>query len=112
MRWPHGLCHWLTPTIGGTFNNLTGSDDRNAEAQVADFFRNPTTIRLNLQVIASQVQYGNIRYDLRFVGDRRSPDPERNGRPRAARFDFARARLNAPPAPAWPGSGADNCARR
>lgn len=40
-----------------------------SEAQVADFFRNPTTIRLNLQVIASQVQYAGISYGLRFVGD-------------------------------------------
>jgi len=142
------LCHWLTPTIGGSFNNLTGYDDRNArlavlpsltvenvalnapglvdpetglplngkldvflssnhviehldanelvplrytasrtciggyvskqqlmsyyglsEAQVSDFFRNPTTIRLNLQVLASQVQYANISYGVRFVGD-------------------------------------------
>lgn len=142
------LCHWLTPTISGGFNNLTGYDDRNSrlallpsltienatlnapglvdpesglplngkatiylssnhliehldaneqvpmrytasrtclggyvskqqlmsyyglsETQVADFFRNPTTIRLNLQVVASQVQYANISYGVRFVGD-------------------------------------------
>lgn len=142
------LCHWLTPTIAGTFNNLTGYDDRNPrlallpsltvenaalnapglvdpetglplngklnvylssnhiiehldaneqvplrytasrtclggyvskqqlmsfygldEAQVADFYRNPTTIRLNLRVLASQVQYAGISYGVRFVGD-------------------------------------------
>lgn len=142
------LCHWLTPTISGAFNNATGYDDRNprlavlpsltventalnapglvdpetglplngkmevflssnhvighldaneqmplrytasrtciggyvskqqlmgyyglTEAQATDFFRNPTTIRLNLQVIASQVQYGNVSYGARFVGD-------------------------------------------
>lgn len=142
------LCHWLTPTISGGFNNLTGYDDRNSrlvvlpsltvenaaldapglvdpetglplngkldvflssnyvvehldaneqvplrytasrtciggyvskqqlmsyyglsEAQAADFFRNPTTIHLNMQVIASQVQFANISYGLRFVGD-------------------------------------------
>jgi hypothetical protein len=142
------LCHWLTPTISGTFYNGTGYDDRNprlavlpsltienaslnapglidpetglplngrmevflssnhviehldteeqvplrytasrtciggyvskqqlmsyyglSELQVAEFFRNPTTVRLNLQVIASQVQYANISYGIRFVGD-------------------------------------------
>ena len=40
-----------------------------SEAQVAEFFRKPTTIRLNLQVIASQVQYGFVSYGARFVGD-------------------------------------------
>ena len=69
MRTPHFICPLAEANIGGTLNSITGSDDRNAEAQVADFFRNPTTIRLNLQVIASQVQYGNIRYGLRFIGD-------------------------------------------
>jgi hypothetical protein len=142
------LCHWLTPTAIGNFNNQSGYDDRNSrlslfpsltventalnapglvdpetglplngklnvylntnhvfehldaneqmplrytasrtciggyvskqqlmsyyglsEAQAADFFRNPTTIRLNLQVMASQVQYANIAYGVRFVGD-------------------------------------------
>jgi hypothetical protein len=142
------LCHWLTPTIGGTFYNATGYDDRNArltvlpsltienaalnapglvdpdtglplngslevfltstsviehldadeqmpvrynasrtciggyvskqalaiyyglsEAQIAEFFRSPTTIRLNLQVVASQVHSGSVSYGIRFVGD-------------------------------------------
>jgi len=40
-----------------------------SEAQVARFFRKPTTMRLNMQVFADHVQGGIVSYSVRFVGD-------------------------------------------
>jgi hypothetical protein len=56
--------------IGGYLSRqqLTGTYGL-SEAQAAEFFRKPTTIRLNLQVIATQVQSGFVSYGARFVGD-------------------------------------------
>jgi hypothetical protein len=40
-----------------------------SEAQSTQFFRNPTTVRLNLQVFADHVGDGSVSYGVRFVGD-------------------------------------------
>lgn len=40
-----------------------------SEEQTAEFFRTPTTVRLNLQVFADHVQNGFLTYGVRFVGD-------------------------------------------
>jgi hypothetical protein len=37
--------------------------------QVRDFYNNPTTIRLNMRVLASYVEQGYVVYAVRFVGD-------------------------------------------
>jgi hypothetical protein len=142
------LCHWLSPTMGATLQNMTGLEDQTASltmypsltvenevlndpalvdpdtglplngrlevfasgsnisalldyteqvqqrlnstrtcvggyltrrtltdfyglssAQAAAFFRKPTTLRLNMAVMASRVESANISYSVRFVGD-------------------------------------------
>lgn len=37
--------------------------------QVRDFYNSPTTVRLNMRILASYVQQGYITYVVRFVGD-------------------------------------------
>lgn len=39
------------------------------EAQAREFFNQPTTIRLNMNVFASQVSFASVSYAIRFVGD-------------------------------------------
>lgn len=40
-----------------------------SEAQADEFFRKPTTVRLNMEVFASMVATGNVAFAIRFVGD-------------------------------------------
>lgn len=40
-----------------------------SEEQATRFFREPTTVRLNLQLFANHVESGFITYGVRFVGD-------------------------------------------
>ncbi|QNP41666.1 hypothetical protein [Lysobacter solisilvae (ex Woo and Kim 2020)] len=39
------------------------------EAQAREFFNKPTTLRLNMNVFASQVSFASVSYAIRFVGD-------------------------------------------
>jgi hypothetical protein len=39
------------------------------EAQAREFFNKPTTVRLNMNVFASQVSFASVSYAIRFVGD-------------------------------------------
>lgn len=37
--------------------------------QVRDFYNSPTTVRLNMRILASYVDHGYVTYAVRFVGD-------------------------------------------
>ena len=37
--------------------------------QVRDFYNSPTTVRLNMRILASYVDQGYVTYAVRFVGD-------------------------------------------